>query len=174
VAVHDATPDRAVDRRVTPDHPPDSVQAALDQVGDRWTFLLLRESFFGVRRFVDFQHNLGVARNLLSARLAQLVTNGILERRLYQSRPQRYEYRLTEKGRDLYGVTVAIMRWGDRWLTDSPPLRLTHSADGGAVEQKLRCTECGQVLGPQDVHYEYTDPSNGRRSLTDGSGMPEV
>ena len=134
----------------------DSMTAALNQVGDRWTFLLLREAFFGVRRFVDFQRNLGVARNLLSERLGQLVVNGVLERRLYQSRPERYEYRLTDKGRDLYGVTVAIMRWGDRWLADTPPLRLTHAADGGEVEQELRCATCGQVLGARDVHYEHS------------------
>ena len=133
----------------------DSVEAALRQVGDRWTFLLLREAFFGVRRFVDFQRNLGVSRNLLSDRLGQLVDHGILDRRQYQTRPERHEYRLTDKGRDLYGVTVAIMRWGDRWLTDEPPLRLTHAADGGDIEQELRCTRCGAVLGPHDVHYEH-------------------
>lgn len=132
----------------------DSVEAALDQVGDRWTFLILREAFFGVRRFVDFQRNLGVARNLLTDRLGHLVEHGIVERRRYQDRPERFDYRLTEKGRDLYGVTVAIMRWGDRWLTESPPLRLTHAADGGEIEQVLRCMRCGEALGARDVHYE--------------------
>lgn len=132
----------------------DSVEAALSQAGDRWTFLLVREAFFGVRRFVDFQRNLGVARNLLSARLEKLVEHGILKRRLYQSRPERHEYRLTEKGLDLYGVTVAIMRWGDRWLTDEPPLHLTHAEDGGDLEQVLRCQKCGQEIGPREVHYE--------------------
>ncbi len=133
----------------------DSVELALQQVGDRWTFLLLREAFFGVRRFVDFQRSLGVARNLLSERLGRLVEHGILERRLYQPRPDRYEYRLTDKGRDLYGVTVAIMRWGDRWLTDAPPLRLSHAADGGEIEQELRCTTCGDAVGPREVSYEF-------------------
>ena len=134
----------------------DSVEAALDQVGDRWTFLVLREAFFGVRRFVDFQRSLGVARNLLSDRLRQLVANGILERRLYQSRPECYEYRHTDKGRDLYGVTLAIMRWGDRWLTDTAPMRLTHAIDGGDIVQELRCARSGQTLEPRDIHYEYT------------------
>jgi DNA-binding HxlR family transcriptional regulator len=143
----------------------DSVAATVSQVGDRWTFLLLREAFFGVRRFVDFQRNLGVARNLLSARLGDLVANGILERRQYSTRPPRDEYRLTEKGRDLYGVTVALMRWGDRWLTDSPPLRLTHAEDGGEIEQELRCTTCGRVIGPRDVHYEHM-VAGARRSTT--------
>lgn len=137
----------------------DSVEAALNEVGDRWTFLVLREAFFGVRRFVDFQRNLGVARNLLSARLAQLVDHGILERRLYQSRPERHEYRLTEKGRDLYGVTVAIMRWGDRWLSETPPMHLTHAADGGEIEQAVRCSTCKQELDPRDIHFEHAGPS---------------
>jgi len=132
------------------------VQATLNQVGDRWTFLVLREAFFGVRRFTDFQRNLGVARNLLSDRLGQLVANGIMVRQPYQERPVRYEYRLTDKGRDLYGITVALMRWGDRWLADTPPLRLTHRADGGEVEQELRCVVCDEVLGPRDVHHEPT------------------
>lgn len=146
---------RAPDR---PDRPrgADSVQATLNQVGDRWTFLVLREAFFGVRRFTDFQRNLGVARNLLSDRLGQLVANGIMARQPYQERPVRNEYRLTDKGRDLYGITVALMRWGDRWLADTPPLRLTHRADGGEVEQELRCVLCGEVLGPRDVHHEPT------------------
>lgn len=135
----------------------DSVEAALNQVGDRWTFLLLREVFFGARRFVDFQRNLGMARNLLSDRLGRLVANDILERRLYQARPERYEYRLTDKGRDLYDVIVAIMRWGDRWLTDSPPLRLTHATDGGEIEQELRCSTCRDILGARDVTYAVAD-----------------
>ena len=135
----------------------DSVEAALNQVGDRWTLLLLREVFFGARRFVDFQRNLGMARNLLSARLGRLVANGILERRLYQARPERYEYRLTDKGRDLYGVIVAIMRWGDRWLTDPPALRLTHTTDGGEIEQSLVCRTCQDVLGARDVTYTVAD-----------------
>lgn len=139
----------------------DSVEAALNEAGDRWTFLLLREAFFGTRRFTEFQRNLGVARNLLSDRLGQLVAKGILERRLYQSRPERFEYRLTEKGLDLYGVIVAIMTWGDRWLSDEPPLRLTHAADGGTIEQKLRCTTCGEVLGVRDVHYAPSTSAEG-------------
>lgn len=131
----------------------DSVEAALEQFGDRWTFLIVRECFFGVRRFADFQRNLGVARNILSVRLDKLVGYDILERRQYSERPPREEYRLTSKGRDLYGVTVALMRWGDRWLTDDPPLALTHRDDGGAVEQVVRCTTCGAHLDARDIAY---------------------
>ena len=134
----------------------DSVAAALDQVGDRWTFLVLRESFFGIRRFADFQRNTGAAKTILSDRLGKLVDHGILERRRYSDRPRREEYRLTEKGRDLYGVTVALMRWGDRWIADQPPLTLTHSADGGAVEQILRCTHCEDQLTAADITYIHS------------------
>ncbi|MEV6324008.1 helix-turn-helix domain-containing protein [Nocardia sp. NPDC051787] len=136
----------------------DSVAAALDEVGDRWTFLVLRECFFGVRRFADFQRNTGAAKTIVSDRLGKLVDHGILERRRYSDRPPREEYRLTEKGRDLYGVTVALMRWGDRWVVDRPPLILTHTADGGAVEQVLRCTHCGDHLIASDIAYENGDP----------------
>ena len=79
-----------------------SVGRAMDILGERWTFLILRESFYGVRRFSDMQRNLGIARNILSNRLQTLVGAGILERRRYQEEPERYEYRLTETGRGLY------------------------------------------------------------------------
>jgi DNA-binding HxlR family transcriptional regulator len=132
---------------------PDSVEFALDQIGDRWTFLVLREAFYGVRRFNDFQRNLGAARNLLSERLNRLIANEIFIRRQYSERPVRYEYRLTDKGRDLYNITVALMRWGDRWLTDQPPLHLTHTTDNSDIELVLRCTHCGQTLDARDVSH---------------------
>ncbi|WP_067667690.1 winged helix-turn-helix transcriptional regulator [Nocardia miyunensis] len=132
----------------------DSVEAALDQVGDRWTFLILREAFFGVRRFTDLCRNLGVARNVLAERLKRLVDNGILERHRYSEKPLREEYRLTEKGLDLYGVTVALMRWGDRWCVSEPPLRLLHGDDGGRIEQVLRCECCGREVDVRQVRYE--------------------
>lgn len=138
-------------------HRRDSVAAALDQVGDRWTFLVLRECFFGTRRFADFHRNTGAAKTILSDRLGKLVDYGILERRRYSDRPPREEYRLTEKGRDLYGVTVALMRWGDRWIADQPPLVLTHTGDGGAVEQILRCTHCGDQLTVGDITYIHSE-----------------
>ncbi|PEG35096.1 transcriptional regulator [Mycolicibacterium agri] len=140
----------------------DSVAAALGEVGDRWTFLVLRESFFGVTRFADFQRNLGVARNILSDRLGKLVDNAILLRRPYSQNPPRDEYRLTEKGLDLYGVIVALMNWADRWIVDQPPLTLTHVTDGGAVEQSLRCAQCGEHLTVRDISYHYTDPTASR------------
>ncbi|MBF5000383.1 helix-turn-helix transcriptional regulator [Nocardia sp. BSTN01] len=134
----------------------DPVAAAVEHVGDRWTFLILREIFFGVRRFADMRRNLGVARNVLTERLKKLVDNGILKRRRYSERPPRDEYRLTEKGRDLYGITVALMQWGNRWGPEGPTLRLLHADDDGELEQVIRCTCCGRDIHAREVRYEYT------------------
>src|SRR4051794_32740204 len=98
-----------------------SIARAMEILGERWTFLILRESFYGVRRFSDMQRNLGIARNILSNRLQSLVAAGVLERVPYQDEPPRFEYRLTEAGRDLYPSIVTLMRWGDRHLTGEPP-----------------------------------------------------
>src|SRR5947208_17096798 len=105
-----------------------TIAQSLEVVGERWTLLVLRESFLGTRRFEDFHERLGIARNILTNRLERLVREGILERRLYRERPQRFEYRLTPKGLDLYEVILALKKWGDRWTTweDGLPLRLRH------------------------------------------------
>src|SRR5215216_2336868 len=100
-----------------------SIGRAMEILGERWTLLILRECFYGVKRFSVMQRNLGIARNILSARLQLLVRSGILERRRYQDEPKRFEYKLTEKGLALYPAVVAIMRWGDEHLRDDgPPL----------------------------------------------------
>jgi DNA-binding HxlR family transcriptional regulator len=93
---------------------------ALELLGERWTFLILRESFVGVRRFTDLQRNLGIARNILAARLRTLVDEGLLERRRYRAGPDRYDYVLTDRGRALYPAIEAIVRWGDEHLADEP------------------------------------------------------
>src|SRR6266498_1598794 len=93
-----------------------SVARTLEIVGERWTLLVLREAFLGVRRFERMQHDLGIARNILADRLQKLVGQGILERRSYTERPPRFEYRLTQKGIDLYPAIIALMEWGDRYL----------------------------------------------------------
>src|SRR6185437_16671788 len=98
-----------------------SIARALEVLGDRWTLLVIRDAFLGVHRFDDFQRDLGVARNVLSDRLARLVDEGLLERRRYQERPERFEYRLTEKGLDLFEVLAALMHWGDRWYAPAGP-----------------------------------------------------
>src|ERR1700753_262493 len=109
-----------------------SIGRTMDILGERWTFLILRECFYGVRRFSEMQRNLGIARNILSTRLQTLVNAGILERVLYCEEPERYEYKLTPPGRDLYPAIVTIMRWGDRHLQDDfgPPVVLRHNLCG--------------------------------------------
>src|SRR3954469_23934976 len=91
-----------------------SIARSLEIVGERWTLLILRDAFLGVRRFEDFQRSTGAARNVLSARLGRLVEEGVLERRRYQERPERFEYRLTDKGLELWPVMVRLLQWGDR------------------------------------------------------------
>src|SRR4029079_9010712 len=116
------------------------------------TMLVIREAFNGVRRFDDFQARLGIARNVIAARLPGLVDHDILERRLYQQRPERFEYRLTEKGRDLYPVLISMMRWGDRWTVgpDGPPVLLTHEC-GHEPNAALVCSHCGEALSARGV-----------------------
>ena len=128
-----------------------SIGRAMEILGERWTFLILRESFYGVRRFSDIQRNLGIARNILSTRLQTLVANGILERRLYQEEPPRHEYRLTEAGRDLYPAIVTVMRWGDRHLSTDPPVVLRHNSCGHEADPLLVCAHCHEELDPHEV-----------------------
>ncbi len=119
-------------------------------IGERWTLLVLRESFLGVRRFEQLQRNTGVARNILTDRLNTLVLNGILRRELYQERPHRYEYRLTEKGLDLYPVLLTVMDWGSKHLGGSA-VALTHKGCGATMMPRLACPECGEQVTARDV-----------------------
>jgi DNA-binding HxlR family transcriptional regulator len=128
-----------------------SIGRAMEILGERWTFLILRESFYGVRRFSDMQRNLGIARNILSARLQNLVRAGILERRRYQAEPERYEYKLTDTGLALYPAIITIMRWGDDHLVaDGPPVVLRHTC-GAEAEAVLVCAHCHEPMDPRDV-----------------------
>jgi DNA-binding HxlR family transcriptional regulator len=130
-----------------------SVARALEVLGDRWTLLVLRDAFSRIRRFEDFQRNLGVARNVLTDRLNRLVDEGILKRVPYQERPVRFEYRLTEKGRALWPVMMTLMQWGDRYYMEEagPPVIVRHRDCGGTVTDHLSCSKCGQELTPFDV-----------------------
>ncbi len=125
-----------------------SIARALEAVGDRWTMLVIRDAFQGVRRFDDFQERLGVARNVLSDRLSRLVDEGILEKRLYQERPRRFEYRLTPKGIDLFPALISLMKWGDRHAPDpgGPPMVVLHKGCGGKVDERLLCDRCGEPV----------------------------
>jgi DNA-binding HxlR family transcriptional regulator len=130
-----------------------SVARTLEIVGERWTLLIVRDAFFGVRRFDDFQRSLGVARNVLQGRLERLVEEGILERVRYQERPERFEYRLSEKGIDLWPVMVSLLAWGDKHVAsdDGPPVVIEHRGCGGRVNDRRICESCGALLGPRDV-----------------------
>ncbi len=98
-----------------------SIARALELVGERWTLLIIRDTLLGLRRFDEFQESLGVARNILAERLNRLVEEGILERSAYSERPPRFDYRLTEKGRELALPLLALMEWGDRHMSAKPP-----------------------------------------------------
>ena len=133
-----------------------SIARSLEVLGDRWTLLVIRDALLGVRRFDDFQRNLGVARNVLADRLARLVDEGVLERRRYQERPERHEYRLTSKGVDLLPVTMSLMRWGDRYYAPEagPPLIVRHRDCGGAATAHMTCERCGARLRTGDIRAE--------------------
>ena len=125
----------------------------MDLLGDWWTPLVLREAFYGIRRFDEFQRGLGIARNTLTDRLRRLVADGLLEKRPYQRDPVRYDYVLTEKGRDFFGIIAAMAAWGDRWLVDAegPPVTLHHTACGQDTEARVVCACCGQPLRAEDT-----------------------
>src|SRR4051794_36757285 len=132
-----------------------SVAQSLEVVGEWWSLLIVRDCFQGIRRFEEFQRHLGIARNVLTERLQRLVDEGVLERHPYQSNPERYEYRLTEKGLDLYPVIIGLLRWGDKWASgdDGPPIVLTHKACGHDVIPVLTCPACGEETGARDMRF---------------------
>jgi DNA-binding HxlR family transcriptional regulator len=131
-----------------------SIARALDLVGERWTLLILRDAFLGVRRFDAFQTNLGVATNVLTARLKRMTEAGLLERRPYQQRPPRYEYLVTQKARDLRPVLIGLLQFGDRYLAgpDGPPRVLIHETCGHRTNPTLVCSHCEQVLRNGEIH----------------------
>jgi DNA-binding HxlR family transcriptional regulator len=132
-----------------------SVAGALAVVGEKWSLLVLREAFLGVRRFADFQRVLGAPRAVLTDRLNTLVEHGVLQRVPYQAQGerQRYEYRLTAKGLDLYPALVALMEWGDRHLAEDgdPPLALRHRDCGEPVHLALVCAAGHELTGAREV-----------------------
>lgn len=130
-----------------------SLARALAVVGDRWTLLVLREAFLRVRRFEDFHSRLGIARRVLTERLALLVAEGVLDKVPYQDRPIRHEYRLTQKGLDLYPAVLSLVHWGDAHYAGEagPPVLHRHKACGHDFRSVLSCSECGEALGARDV-----------------------
>ena len=143
----------------------DSVERALDIFGDRWTFMILREAFFGVRRYGELAQNLGLSRTILSDRLKTLVEHGVLERRRYLEQPERHEYVLTKAGLGLYPAIVCIMRWGDQHLSgpEGPPLVLRHTLCGHNADPRLVCGHCAAELEAREVQPEPGPGAFGKR-----------
>ena len=123
-----------------------SAARALELVGERWSLLIIRDALFrDRRRFAEFQQSLGLATNVLATRLDAFVTAGLMERRTYSSHEDHYEYLLTDKGRDLAPVVIALTEWGDRYAApDGPPIEYRHQGCGGKVTSMLTCPRCGQ------------------------------
>ena len=130
-----------------------SVAQALEIIGEWWTLLILRDCFLGVRRFDDFVDRLGISRNILTSRLETLVESGLLERRPYDEARGRYDYVLTDKGRALWPVLVALRQWGDEWLlgTGNEPLLLEHRDHGHTTTARMTCDVCGEPLDARSV-----------------------
>jgi DNA-binding HxlR family transcriptional regulator len=132
---------------------PCSVARSVAVIGDRWTLLILRDCFLGVRRFEAFQSRLGISRTIIADRLKLLVDEGVLNKSPYQDHPVRYEYRLTPKGLDLYPVIMAVVAWGDRHYAGQagPPILHRHKACGCDFRPVMTCSECGESVGARDV-----------------------
>ena len=138
------------------EHEPCSIARPVALLGDRWTLIVLRQAFAGIRRFEEFQSTVGLSRSLLSERLGRLVEADILERSAYRDeRRTRHEYRLTDKGRDLYPVLMALRTWGDKYLAPDGPFQVyLHRDCGGRAELRHVCDQCGTQLSVRDVCVE--------------------
>jgi DNA-binding HxlR family transcriptional regulator len=136
-----------------------SVARALNDVGDWWSLLLVKEAMLGTRRFVDFQHNLGIARNILCDRLGRLVDNGVLTKQDVGEHGIRYQYRLTDKGRDLFTVITALRQWSDRWNGAHSTPVLVDRAQGQPVPPVVVHSRDGRVLSVRDAIYRAAEDS---------------
>jgi DNA-binding HxlR family transcriptional regulator len=144
-----------------------SIARTLDVVGEWWTLLIVRDAFRGARRFDDFKDSLGLARSVLTARLAKLTEHGVLERRAYSQHPPRYEYHLTDKGRALFPVIAALIGWGDQWAPTSagPPVVFVHDTCGTITTPMLTCPHCQGEVSAANTHSQ---PGPGARALAEG------
>jgi DNA-binding HxlR family transcriptional regulator len=151
---------------------PSTVTRALQVIGDRWSSMVVREAFFGNRRYDKIQTELAIAPNILTDRLSRLIAAGILYRRQYQSSPDRHEYLLTEMGHDLYGPFAVMLHWGDRWLSGGkPPLLLRHVTCGHDFHAAVVCGHCREPIEAADMRYKLSyDPKEfgglGPRSIS--------
>jgi len=130
------------------------VASTIDIIGDRWTLLIMRDVFFGVRRFDDFRRDLQISRNILTDRLQQLVFHDILRTVPYQDNPPRHEYRLTDKGRDLFDLLLAVWRFGDKWEHSDTERVVIHEDCGKATHMVPACAHCGGELTRHNLRVE--------------------
>ena len=135
----------------------EAVWRAVDLVCDRWVNLIMHSVFVGQRRFADLLRYTGMARSLLASRLKRMEEFGLIYRKPYQDKPIRYDYRLTNMGRDLFDVSMMIVRWEKIWHDDArnPVLRSTHRSCGEVFTAECRCSECGEVVTGRDVEFSY-------------------
>jgi DNA-binding HxlR family transcriptional regulator len=135
---------------------PCSIARSLAVAGEPWSPLVIRDVYVGINRFDDMQRDLGISRKVLAERLATLVEAGMLERRLYNERPERYEYALTEMGQEFMDVLMAMVRWGDRWTAGEagPPVLYRHRGCGRITHVEQHCAACGEILRSTDVDLE--------------------
>lgn len=134
-----------------------SVARVMTIIGDRWTYLIMREAFFGVHRFHNVYHNLGISTNILTDRLNRLLDTGLFERRIYCKIPERSEYRFKKKGRELYGIMISLMHWGDKWLAtkDGPPLILHHAKCDNDFTADVVCAHCKEKIEMREMSYHF-------------------
>jgi len=146
-----------------------SVARALNDVGDWWSLLVVKEAMLGTRRFVDFQQNLGIARNILCDRLARLLENGVLIKQDVGEHGTRYEYRLTEKGRDLFTVVTALRQWSDRWNGESDGPELVDRANGEPVRTVAVQSRDGRALDVRAVVYRDSSDTDSAAGCSSSS-----
>ena len=152
------------------DRQPCSLARTLSVIGDRWTLLVIRDCFLGVRRFENFEARLGIARHVLADRLKKLTEAGVLTKVPYQERPRREEYRLSEKGLALYPALIALLDWGDTYMSgkSGPPVLRRHRPCGHETHGVMVCSECGEPLDPREMSVEPGPGAPGPDILPDG------
>lgn len=139
-------------------------------LGDRWSLLILSDCFLGVKRFDMLQDRLDIPRTTLANRLKRLESHDVLYREKYQSNPDRFEYRLTRKGLDLFPVISAIVSWGDQYYADEagPPIIRRHKSCGSDIQPVLACPECKEPIGPHDIKARKREPRTGFAAVARG------
>lgn len=138
-----------------------SIARALSIFGDRWTLLIIRDCFKRVTKFSEFQKSLGIPKHRLSDRLTRLVDAGILEKKLYDEARNRFEYKLTERGFELYPILMGLVQWGDKWMgnEDEPPMQFRHKTCGQLTKPMLVCDCCAHEILPHDIQALPGAPS---------------